>query len=328
MLSFLLIVIVKIIIVFSCVLLSIAYLVLLERKVIAQLQVRLGPNRVGYRGLLQPFADGIKLFFKEDIIPSKANKVLFILAPVIAMVCALLTFAVIPFGDNVTIMGQKIGLYITDINIGILYIFAIASLGIYGIVLAGWSSNNKYSLLGGMRSTAQMISYEIVLGLSIIGVLMLSGSLSLVEVVKSQKGLWNIVYQPLGFILFFIAAIAEINRSPFDLPEAESELVGGYHTEYSSMKFAMFFLAEYANMIAISSLATVLFFGGWWGPYLPGVLWFLIKVFIFLYVFIWIRATFPRLRYDQLMKFGWKFLLPLGLANIMITGLLIIIWSK
>lgn len=311
---------IKIVVVFSVLLICVAYLVLLERKVLAHMQVRLGPMRVGFHGLLQPIADGLKLFFKEDIIPTQANKLVYIFAPIISMIPALITFAIIPFGDKISVFGFTTDLVITDVNVGILYIFAVASMGVYGIVLAGWSSNNKYSLLGGLRSSAQMISYELSLGLALVGVLMISQTLSLKGIVDAQSNIWFIVYQPVGFIIYAIAAIAETNRTPFDLPEAESELVAGYHVEYSSMKFGMFFLAEYANIITVSAIAVTCFLGGWHGPFLPPVVWFLIKLFLCIFFFIWLRATYPRFRYDQLMKFGWKFLLPLALANVLCTG--------
>jgi NADH-quinone oxidoreductase subunit H len=285
------------------------------------MQVRLGPMRVGWHGLLQPIADGLKLIFKEDIIPAKASKVIFVLAPVIAVVPALLAIAVIPFGDSISILGQSIDMVITDVNIGILFVLAVTSVGVYGIILAGWSSNNKYSLLGALRSAAQMISYELSLGLSLIGVIMISQSLSLVEIVDSQAKYWFIILQPLGFLIYAISAIAETNRCPFDLPEAETELVAGFHTEYSSMKFALFFMAEYANIITVSAVGVTFFFGGWRGPYLPPVVWFLIKMALCIFFFVWLRSTFPRFRYDQLMKIGWKFLLPLALANILVTAL-------
>lgn len=316
---------IKIFLVFSAVQIMIISMIWLERKIMAHMQVRLGPMRVGPHGLLQPIADGIKLLFKEDIIPQKANKLLFLLAPVMTLVPALITFAVIPFGDKVKILGHSVNLVITDINVGFLYIFAVSSLGIYGIVMAGWASNNKYSLLGGIRSSAQMISYELPLGLSLIGVVMLTSSLSLVDVVNAQAKIWNIIVQPIGFFVYATSAIAEVNRCPFDLPEAESELVAGYHTEYSSMKFAMFFMAEYANMITVSAIAVTFFLGGWRGPFLPPVVWFMLKLSACLFFFIWIRSTYPRLRYDQLMHFSWKFLLPLSLFNILITGLIMVL---
>ncbi len=316
---------IKIFLVFSAVQIMIISMVWLERKIMAHMQVRLGPMRVGPHGLLQPIADGIKLLFKEDIIPQKANKLLFLLAPVMTLVPALITFAVIPFGDKVKILGHSVNLVITDINVGFLYIFAAFSLGIYGIVMAGWASNNKYSLLGGIRAAAQMISYELPLGLSLIGVVMLTSSLSLVDVVNAQAKIWNIIVQPIGFFVYATSAIAEVNRCPFDLPEAESELVAGYHTEYSSMKFAMFFMSEYANTITVSAIAVTFFLGGWHGPFLPPVVWFMLKLSACLFFFIWIRSTYPRLRYDQLMHFSWKFLLPLSLFNILITGLIMVL---
>jgi NADH-quinone oxidoreductase subunit H len=294
---------------------------------VGDFQVRWGPSRVGPFGLLQPIADGIKLLFKEDLVPAGADRFLFRAAPVLSMVPALITFAVIPFGDTVRLFGKSVDLVITDINVGLLYVLAVTSMGVYGIVLAGWASNSKYSLLGGLRSAAQMVSYEMALGLSVIGVVMLSQSLSLVDIVNAQAGTWfgviprwNVFAQPLGFALLLVSANAELNRAPFDLPEAETELVAGFHTEYSSMKFAMFFMAEYANMIAASALVTTLFLGGWRGPLLPPVVWFLLKVGAFLFLFIWVRATLPRFRYDQLMAFGWKVLLPLGLANVVVTA--------
>lgn len=315
---------IKIALVIGILLLTIAYLIWVERKVMAHMQVRLGPMRVGWHGLLQPIADGLKLIFKEDIIPAKADKIVFVLAPVIATVPALITFAVIPFGDKINILGYSFDMVITDVNIGILYILAVTSMGVYGIVLAGWSSNNKYSLLGGLRSAAQMISYELSLGLALIGVLMVTQSLSLVDIVNAQSKYWFVLIQPLGFLIYAISAIAEVNRCPFDLPEAETELVAGFHTEYSSMKFALFFMAEYANIITVSAIAVTFFFGGWRGPFLPPVVWFLIKLFLCIFFFIWLRSTYPRLRYDQLMKFGWKILLPVALVNILITGVVLV----
>lgn len=321
--GFLLATLFKICLVVGLLLLAVAYLTWLERKVIGDIQVRFGPSRVGPFGLLQPIADGIKLMFKEDVVPANADRLIFFLAPALSFVPALIVFAVIPFGPSFVI---------TDVNVGLLYVFAVASLGVYGSVLAGWASNSKYSLLGGLRSSAQMVSYELGLGLSVLGVVMMTGSLSLVDIVEAQKGTWlgilprwNIFPQFLGFVIFLISSNAELNRAPFDLPEAETELVAGFHTEYSSMKFALFFMAEYANMIAAAALATTLFLGGWRGPLLPPVIWFLLKVFAFIFLFIWVRATLPRFRYDQLMGFGWKVLLPLALANVMFTAALILI---
>ena len=323
MLAFLAVALVKIVVVFGCLLLTVAYMTWAERKVVGDLQVRLGPNRVGPFGLLQPIADGIKLLCKEDIVPSHADRAIYLLAPAISLAPAFIAFAVIPFGDTTTLFGllrEPVAMVITDINVGVLYIFGIASLGVYGIVLAGWSSNNKYALLGGLRASAQMISYELSMGLSIVGVVMLAGSLSLVDIVNAQARWPFVVPQILGFGIFFCCALAETNRAPFDLPEAETELVAGFHVEYSSMKFAMFFMAEYANMITAAALATTLFLGGWRGPFLPPLAWFLLKMLALLYVFIWIRATLPRFRYDQLMAFGWKRLLPLALANLVIAA--------
>jgi NADH-quinone oxidoreductase subunit H len=322
----------KILVVFNAVMAVVTFLVWVERRVSAFIQDRLGPNRVGPFGLLQPFADAIKFINKEDLIPGQVDRRVFIIAPALSLIPALLTFAVIPFGGTLSILGWEIPLVITDVNIGILYILALSSLGVYGIVLAGWSSNNKYSLLGGLRSSAQMISYELALGLSVVGVLLLTGSLSLREIVHAQYGLWNVVRQPLAFFIFLVAVFAETNRLPFDLPEAETELVAGYHTEYAGMKFAMFFMAEYANMVTASALVVTLFFGGWMIPLLstpePSSWWlslleilaFGIKVGVLLFLFVWVRWTIPRFRYDQLMMLGWKVLLPLALLNIFVTA--------
>ena len=312
---------IKIGVVIGVLLLVIAYLIWVERKVMAHMQVRMGPMRVGWHGLLQPIADGLKLITKEDIIPANASKILFIASPAIAMVPALLSIAVIPFGDTISIMGVSIDMVITDVNIGILFILAVSSVGVYGILLGGWSSNNKYSLLGGLRSSAQMISYELSMGLSLIGVIMMTESLSLVDTVNAQADLWFVVLQPVAFVVYAISAIAETNRCPFDLPEAETELVSGFHTEYSSMKFALFFMAEYANIITVSAVGVTFFFGGWRGPFLPPVVWFLIKMAMCIFFFVWLRSTFPRFRIDQLMQFAWKILLPVAIANVLITGL-------
>ncbi len=321
--TFFVLMVAKIVVVFGLMLLSVSYLTWLERKVIGDIQVRLGPMRVGPHGLLQPIADGLKLLFKEEIVPQAADRTLYLLAPAIALIPAFISFAVIPFGDRIQLFGKSIDLVIADVNIGLLYVFGVASLGIYGIVLGGWASNNKYALLGGLRASAQMISYELSLSLSVVGVVMLSQSLSLVQIVDTQASVWFIVLQPIGFLIFLICAVAEINRAPFDLPEAETELVAGFHVEYSSMKFAMYFMAEYANMITVSAMATTLFLGGWRGPWLPPVVWFLIKLFLFIFLFIWLRATLPRFRYDQLMRFGWKVLLPIALVNIMVTAVFV-----
>lgn len=327
MLTFALISVIKVLVALMVLLGIIAYVTLFERRLLGFFQSRLGPNRVGFMGVLQPVADGLKLIFKEDIIPSNANKVIHTLAPILVLVPALMIIGVVPFGGQIELFGQKIDMVISDLNIGVLYLFAVAAIGIYGIVLAGWSSNNKYSLLGGLRSSAQMVSYEVSLGLSIVGILMIANSLSLVDIVKSQNHIfnWFVFRQPLGFVIFMICALAESNRTPFDLPEAENELVAGFHTEYSGMKFGMFFVGEYGNMVNASAIATTLFFGGWQGPILPPVIWFLIKLVAFLFLFVWIRATLPRFRYDQLMKFGWGVLMPLALLNILITGIVLIL---
>ena len=331
---------IKIVLVIFVLLTAVAYTVWLERKVVGHMQNRWGPSRVGPFGLLQPLADGIKFLVKEDLTPPHVNRPLFIAAPMIAVICALTSISVIPFGTSITILGYAIPLQITDVNIGLLVILGVTSVGVYGVALAGWSSNSKYSLLGGLRAGAQMISYEICLGLSLVGVLIVSGSFSLREIVESQSGhfwgfipKWNIFYgcQFIAFFIYLMAAYAETNRIPFDLPEAETELVAGYHTEYSAMKFAMFFMAEYANMITVACLATLLFLGGWSGPVFgPALLrallptfWFIAKIFVFLFIYIWVRGTLPRFRYDQLMAFGWKFLFPLAIANLVITALVV-----
>ncbi len=336
------IMLVKLIVVFAVVMLSVAYATWCERKVIGHMQTRLGPMRTGWHGLLQPFADGIKLFFKEDFIPAQASKVPYLLAPMMILVPALITVAVIPFGPDITLFGFQIPQQISDLNIGVLYILAFAGLGIYGIVLAGWASNSKYALLGGVRATAQMISYELAAGLTIIAVFMLSETLSLRGIVAlQQQDLWGVCSfvpnwyvftQPLAFCLFVVTGLAEINRTPFDMPEAESELVSGFCTEYSSMKYALFFMAEYANMIVIAAITATLFLGGWSAPLniaiftmIPGFVWLLLKVYSLMFFFMWLRATFPRVRYDQLMQLGWKVMLPLALANVVITGLVVVI---
>jgi NADH-quinone oxidoreductase subunit H len=328
---------VKIAVIMLVLLTCVAYTVLMERKVLGFIQLRYGPNRVGPWGLLQPLADLVKLLFKEEFIPPGANKILFIIAPILAAGTAFLPFAVIPFANTIlppeiSLFGQKIDLtraalnqgVIADVNVGLLYIFAVSSLAVYGAILGGWASNNKYSLLGGLRLSAQMISYELALGLSVIGVLMIAGSLSTVKIVEAQKCLPFVVYQPLGFILFLTAAFAECGRTPFDLIECENELVAGYQTEYSSMKWALFMMGEYTHIIVASALAVTLFLGGWHGPLLPPVLWFVIKTFILVFFFIWVRGTYPRFRFDQLMRLGWKVLIPLALANILLTGAVIL----
>jgi NADH-quinone oxidoreductase subunit H len=328
---------VLIFIIFNVLVLSAAFMVWMERKVCAYIQDRVGPNRVGIEGALQPFADVIKLLFKENLKPAAADTFIFLIAPVISTCTAFAAFAVVPFGTQTTLFGlldEPLLLQVTDVNVAVLVIFAITSMGIYGIVLAGWSSNSKYSLLGGLRSSAQMISYELSYGLSLAAVVMLAGSLSLREIVTNQAGYWLYVIpkwyvflQPLGFLIYMIAGVAETNRAPFDFPEAEQELVAGYHTEYSSMSFALFFLAEYINMVTVSAVATSLYLGGWLGPFLPdwlGWLWFLLKVFLILFFYVWMRWTLPRYRYDQLMEFGWKWLLPAAVFNLIATAALVI----
>ena len=325
---------IKIVFVLTGILITVMYLVLLERKVQAWVQVRLGPMRVGYHGVLQPIADVLKLFIKEDITPVRADKWVYTLAPIIVLVPAFIAFAVIPFGQDVQIFGKPVPLHISaDLNVGLLYIVAVASIGVYGIILGGWSSNSKYPLLGSLRSSAQLISYELAVTLTFVAVILAAGSLSMVDIVEAQQanGVWFAFVQPISLFIYFVGGLAETNRAPFDLPEAESELVAGFHTEYSGMRFALFFLAEYANMIVVSSIATTLFFGGWLRPFpniealsflglVPGWLWFILKTFLILYVFLWIRATLPRYRYDQLMRLGWKLLIPLALANILIVA--------
>jgi NADH-quinone oxidoreductase subunit H len=331
---------IKILIIVVIMFLTVAYLVYFERKVSAWIQNRVGPNRVGYRGLLQPFADVFKLLVKEDIVPDAANKTLHKLAPFVALFVAFATYAVIPFGPSVNIFGHDIQLVVADVNIGILYVLALTSLGVYGITFAGWSSGSKYSLLGGVRSSAQMISYEVSMGFSIAGVLLFAESLRPIDIVNAQYGwMWSVILQPIGFITFVVSAFAETNRLPFDLPEAEPELVGGYHTEYSSFKFAGFFLAEYANMIIASCMIVTLYFGGWQIPYIDKLGFnetltvllqvgaFVFKVILILFVFLWVRWTIPRFRYDQLMNIGWKVMFPLSLINIVWVAALIMIFN-
>jgi NADH-quinone oxidoreductase subunit H len=326
-------IIIKSVVVFAGLMLVVAYMTLMERKFLGRIQVRYGPNRCGPYGVLQPFSDAVKAFFKEDLVPGRADKVVFVLAPTISMMAAISIFAVIPFGDQFTIPGTDwvVKLRIADIDVGLLYIFGIVSLGEFGIILGGWSSGNKYGLMGSLRAAAQMISYETALGISIVGVLILSQSLSLTEIVKVQGGgfwNWNIWYQPVAFMLYLICGLAEINRTPFDMPEAEAELACGFNIEYSSMKFALFFMAEYAHMVTLGAVAVTLFLGGWQPilpqlSFIPGIFWFCIKLFIILFFFIWERGTMPRLRYDQIMQFGWKVLIPLALVNLVITGLVV-----
>ncbi len=325
----------KILIVLNAVLVAVTFMVLLERKVIAWVQVRLGPMRVGPYGVLQPIADVVKLMTKEDITPVRSDKILFTAAPMIALIPALIVFAVIPFGPPTSLFGRDVSLFITDINVGLLYIVSVASIGVYGIILAGWASNSKYPLLASLRASAQLISYEVAVTMTLVSMIVSAGTMSMVGIVNAQynQGVWYLFAQPLAFFIFFVGGLAETNRAPFDLPEAEQELTGGFHTEYSGMRFALFFLAEYANMIVVSSVATTLFLGGWLRPFpnaewlsfldfVPGWIWFLLKTFIWLYIFLWVRATLPRYRYDQLMRLGWKVLIPLAIANVVVTATL------
>jgi len=315
-----------------------AYTTLYERKVLARMQVRVGPNRAGPFGFLQPVADGIKLIFKEELTPAQADKKIFILAPIITLVPSLVITAVVPWGETVELFGNTYTLYLADINLGVLYIMAVTSISVFGIALAGWASNNKYATLGGLRATAQMISYELALGLSFVGPIILAGSMSVLDIVRSQQGLWFIFLQPAGFILFFISSLAEVNRAPFDMPEAEQELTAGYHSEYSGMKFALFFMAEYIKMIAIAMIGSSLFLGGFLSPlsqlsgipligwvFASGPHWLLIKVAGWLFVMIWIRATLPRIRYDRLMQLGWKIMFPIGLVNVIFTAIVVVL---
>jgi NADH-quinone oxidoreductase subunit H len=325
---------------FLCIFMTVAfaYLTWYERRALAKMQARIGPNRVGWQGLLQPVSDAVKLIFKEELTPAGADRIIFFFAPIITMVPALIITAVIPWGTSFNLFGREIPLIISDVNIGVLYIMAVTSISVYGITLAGWSSNNKYATLGGLRSTAQMISYELALGLSMIGPVVIAGSMSFVDIINNQAHLWNIFKQPVGFLLFFIAVLAETNRAPFDMPEAEQELTAGYHAEYSGMKFALFFMAEYIKMIAVSMIGSSLFLGGYLSPlaflsgipvigwlFASGPLWLFIKVVIWLFLMIWIRATLPRIRYDRLMQLGWKVLFPVGLANVVVTAAVIVL---
>ena len=323
----------KIAILLNAVLVAVTYMVLLERKVIAWVQSRLGPMRVGPYGALQPIADAVKLMIKEDITPARADKWVFTAAPIITLVPALVVFAVIPFGSEINLFGRAIPLYITDINVGLLFLVSVTSIGVYGIVLAGWASNSKYPLLASLRASAQLISYEVAVTLTLVSMIVTAGTLSLVGIVRAQEEahLWYIFVQPVALLLVFIGGLAETNRAPFDMPEAEQELTGGFHTEYSGMRFALFFLAEYANIIVVASVMTTLFLGGWLRPFpnvealgfldiVPSWVWFLSKTFVILYVFLWIRATLPRYRYDQLMRLGWKVLIPVAMGNIVVTA--------
>lgn len=301
-----------------------AYLMLLERKMLGYFQLRVGPNRTGPWGLMQPAADAVKLFIKEDIIPADADRLTYKIAPAASLFVALAAFAIIPVAPPIELFGRTIELSIANPNAGVLVLLATTSLGVYGITLGGWASQSKYSLLGALRSTAQMVSYELSLGMSLVGVLIMAGTLNLYEIVAAQERIWYVFLNPAGFIIFFIAAVAEVNRVPFDLPEAETELVSGYHTEYSGIRFAMYAMAEYINMITVSSLVTLLYLGGWNGPaFLPPIVWFVLKVSLFLFVFIWMRASLPRLRYDRLMDLGWKIMLPVALLNLVVTAVVV-----
>jgi NADH-quinone oxidoreductase subunit H len=317
-------IVVKILIVVTVVMLSVAYATYAERKVIGAMQVRMGPSHVGFKGLLQPFADAVKLIAKEDLNPNMVDKPVYILAPIIGFVPALMAFAVIPFADKFTLFGREMQPFISDINVGLMYVLALSSVGTYGIIMSGWASNSKYALLGSLRSSAQVISYETAMGLALVGPVLLAGSTSLREITLAQSnGLWFFIPQFVAFIIYVIAAVAETNRAPFDLPEAETEIVAGFHVEYSSMKFALFFLAEYANMYVVSAICAICFLGGFSGPILPGFVWFVLKVCAFMFFFLWLRATLPRLRFDQLMNLGWKILIPIALANILVTSIVV-----
>ena len=313
----------KVLVILVFMLVAVILTVWMERKILGHMQDRIGPDRVGTFGILQSIADGLKLFMKEDLVPSQVDKVVYFMAPAIPMITGLIAMSVIPFGDSVTMFGRTIPLHATDINIALLFVLGATSVGVYGVVLGGWASNSKYPLLGGLRSSAQMISYELAQGIALVSVVMMTGTLSLAETVRQQAHLWNVVPQFFAFAIYVICGVAETNRAPFDLPEAENELVAGFHTEYSSMKWAFYFLGEYANIMVVSGVAITMFLGGWMGPGLPSVAWFLLKLFLFLFFFIWLRATFPRLRYDQLMAFGWKVLLPAALLNLAVTGVVL-----
>ncbi len=298
-----------------------AYMTLLERRLIARFQLRYGPDRVGPGGLLQPLADAVKLLFKENFRPAGADVLVYWIAPALTMIAALFVYAVIPIGPQIQVFGRTIALYLADVNIGILLVLGASSIGVYGIILGGWSANSKYALLGSLRSSAQVISYELAIGLAVVSVVLTAGSLSLVDIVNAQQRVWFVFMQPLGFVVFLLGAIAETNRSPFDLPEAEQELIAGYQTEYGGFKFAMFYIGEYVGVVTMSLLAATLFLGGWHGPLLPGPVWVALKTFAFVFLFVWLRATLPRVRHDQLMALGWKVLVPLGLLNVVATAI-------
>jgi NADH-quinone oxidoreductase subunit H len=323
----LLIILVKLGVIFGVILTLAAYLVLAERKILARMQLRYGPNRVGPFGLLQPLADVIKMLTKEDVVPDQADKWLFLLAPGLAAITALLAFAVVPFGPPLHLFGREIPLVVCDLNVGVLYFLGLSSLAVYGVALGGWASNSKYALLGSIRGLAQLISYELSMSLALVPVLLSARSFSLTDIVMAQQGLPFAVVHPLAFLIFLVSVAAESKRTPFDLPEAENELVAGFHTEYSGMRFGLFFVGEYINVIILSSMVTVFFLGGWLGPVLPGVVWFGLKVLAVAFFFIWMRGTLPRLRYDQLMHFGWKILIPLALLNIVVAGA-VMLWLQ
>lgn len=314
------ILLVKLMIILGVLLFFAGYLVWVERKFLARLQIRYGPNRAGPYGLLQPLADIVKMLVKEDTVPDGADRVFFLIAPAVVAATAILMFSVVPFGKDLTLWGQKVPLVVTDLNIGLLFVFAMSSLGVYGVALGGWASNSKYGLLGGIRGAAQMISYELPLGLSLVPIVMMAHSFSMVKIVAAQQKYPFILFQPLAFMIFAISSMAESKRIPFDLPEAENELVAGYHTEYSGMRFGLFFLGEYVHIMVFGAIMSVLFLGGWRGPFLPPVVWLLIKILAVALFMIWVRGTLPRLRYDQLMALGWKVLIPLALINILATG--------
>jgi NADH-quinone oxidoreductase subunit H len=323
----LIVLLIKIAVMLGGLLLAASYLVWLERKLLARLQIRLGPNRAGIFGLLQPIADAIKLLTKEDIVPAAADAFIFRLAPAVVAVTAMLMFAVVPLGPDVRVFGRAVPMVITDLNVGLLFVFALSSLGVYGVALGGWASNSKFALLGGIRGAAQMISYELALGLSLVPVVMLAGSFSLVAIVDAQAGVPFIVLQPVSFAIFVVSAMAESKRIPFDLPEAENELGAGFHTEYSGMRFGLFFLGEYVHIQVLGALTAVFFLGGWHGPWLPPVVWLMLKIVAVAVIMIWMRGTLPRLRYDQLMALGWKVLIPASLINIVVTGAFILFAS-
>lgn len=322
-----LLIVIKLVMILGVVLTMAAYLVLAERKILGRMQLRHGPNRVGPFGMMQPLADVIKLLTKEDFIPSRADRGIFILAPGFAAVTALLSFAVVPFSPPITVFGREIPMVVADLNVGVLYFLGLSSLAVYGVALGGWASNSKYSLLGGMRGLAQLISYELSMGLALVPVVLQARSFSLTDIVMAQESIPFALTNPVAFFIFLVSVAAESRRVPFDIPEAENEIVAGFHTEYSGMRFGLFFVGEYINMIILGAVTTVFFLGGWHGPILPPFLWFVIKVLFISFVFIWMRGTLPRMRYDQLMHFGWKFLIPLALVNVLVTGA-VLLWIR